>query len=124
MSAELSVFQELLQEAYRGFLDQQKKHRVSDGEFARWLGVKQSTFSHWISGDREPDFASAIQLSKRLGPRVFDALGYPRVVELEHGDIKFIVDNWPYLDTETRKQIYDHVREETEKQGGTIKSHK
>jgi hypothetical protein len=88
----VSTFQELIQDAYKQYLMERGKHRVSDSEFARWLGVKQSTFSQWVNGGRTPDYASAVQLARRMGPRVYDVLGFPRVQEIDDASLKFIVD--------------------------------
>ena len=116
-----SLFQELLTEAYMEYIESRGKRRVSDNEFARWLGVSPASFNQWINGNRTPDLENAAKLAKRIGPRVFDVLGYEEATLIEDPELKFITRNWNELDNETRKQIYDHVAEvmdDKSKRGG------
>lgn len=116
-----SLFQQLLTEAYMEYIENKGTRRVSDNEFARWLGVSPASFNQWINGNRTPDLENAAKLAKRLGPRVFDVLGYEEVQFIEDPELKFVSRNWKHLDSETRLQIYNHVEEvinEQSKQGG------
>jgi transcriptional regulator with XRE-family HTH domain len=103
------------------YIENKGTRRVSDNEFARWLGVSPASFNQWINGNRTPDLENAAKLAKRLGPRVFDVLGYEEVQFIEDPELKFVSRNWKHLDSETRLQIYNHVEEvinEQSKQGG------
>lgn len=106
-----SAFLELLTEAYMEYVAKTGKRRVSDNEFSRYLGVSASSFNQWINGNRTPDLANAARLARRLGPRVFDVLGFPQIVDADNPDLQYLIRNWDYLDAETQKQIHDHVVE-------------
>jgi len=119
MDEQLSALQELLTEAYSDYLANTGRRRVSDNEFARWLGVSPASFNHWINGNRTPDFESAMKLSKRLGPRIFDVLGYPEVASSNDPDLQYIVRHWRHIEPDIRREIYEHVVEvTTDREGG------
>lgn len=107
----IELFQELLTEAYMEYIESHGKRRVSDNQFARYLGVSPASFNQWINGNRLPDIENAAKLAKKLGPRVFDVLGYQEVTYIEDPDLKFITRNWRYLDGDTQQQIIDHITE-------------
>ena len=115
----MTPFQMFLVDKYLDYQNQ-KRRPVSDNEFARHLGVNAGSFNQWINGSRTPDFANAVKLSAKLGPEVFDHLGYPRVVASRNPQLRFIIEFWDRLDVETQKLIYEHVREEAEKAGGQV----
>jgi hypothetical protein len=107
----ISPFQELLQAAYRQFLEESKRHRASDTAFSRWLGIGQGALSNYINGTRTPDYANTVILSRKLGRDVFKILGYPEVEEVNDPALKFIVHNWRWVPVDTQQQIYEHVQE-------------
>lgn len=113
----LNQLQELLMEAYVEYVSKHKR-KVSDNEFARYLGVSGASYNQWINGNRLPSYDSALQLAKKLGPRIFDILGYEPVAVSSDPNIMFIAENWRYLDGETRNQIIEHIREELHKRTG------
>lgn len=92
MEEEKTPFQELLSQAFLDFIEKRGEAGVRelelDGpveykieekdtiEFAKWLGVNHSSFIQWINGNEIPDVESARVLAERLGPDVFDILGY------------------------------------------------
>lgn len=47
-------------------------------EFAKWLGVSQSSVSMWWNGERIPQGETIDKLAEKLGPEVYDALGLER----------------------------------------------
>jgi transcriptional regulator with XRE-family HTH domain len=113
----LTSFQTLLTEAYFEYVEKHTsayKRKVGDSEFARWLGVSVGSYNQWINGNRTPDYENAIKLASKLGPEVFDILGFKRVAFSYDPQIIFIADKWRLLDDETKKQIIEHIREETE----------
>ena len=116
---QLTPFQEMLTEAYKHYCEQHNSRRASDNQFARWLGVNPATFNQWINGNRLPSYEKAIILSKRLGPEVFDVLGYERPNTYgDTDDLRFVALHWRDLDAETRQTILAHVQEIVEgKQG-------
>ena len=78
--AKLTAFQELLTEA---FLEYSEKHtskfkrKVSDTEFAKFLGTSTGSFNQWINATRMPkDFENILKLAQVLGDEVFDIKSY------------------------------------------------
>ena len=116
----IQAFQELLTEAYTEYLAKTGKRRVSDNEFARYLGVSPASFNQWINGNRTPDLENTARLAKKLGPRVFDILGFPTVIEADDPELKFIAQNWQQLPGDVRQQIFDHVVEITSQNKGSV----
>lgn len=113
----LNALQELLMEAYVDYVSRHKR-KVSDNEFAKYLGVSGASYNQWVNGNRLPSYDSALQLAKKLGPRVFDILGYERIAVSNIPEVMFIAENWRYLDGETRNQIIEHITEEVQKRAG------
>jgi hypothetical protein len=112
----MTPFQMFLVDKFLDFQNQ-KKRPVSDNEFSRWLGVSAGSFNAWINANRTPDFGNAVKLSARLGPEVFDLLGFPRIVASRSPQLRYIVEFWEELDTEMKDLIYNHVKEEVVKRG-------
>jgi hypothetical protein len=112
MVEKITEIQELLNNAYTEYLAKTKRRRASDNDFARWLGVSSSNLNQWINGNRAPGIMNAVRLSGKLGPVVFDVLGFPRMVNTAHDPIlRFINDNWHLVDDETKEQIHEHIKE-------------
>lgn len=107
---ELSAFQNLLLDAYAKQVAKAKRRKMSDTQFAQWLGVNAAAYNTWINGTRKPDVSSAIKLAEKLGPEVFDALGYPRVYQIDDPELKFIVENWEALDHDTQARVRAAVK--------------
>lgn len=62
------------------FLEWEKAmpRRQSYSAFSRYLGVKQTTFSQWITGNGVPSLEKAALLSDKLGLEIYDVLGLRR----------------------------------------------
>src|SRR5512139_2351207 len=110
----LNALQEFLMEAYVEYVSQ-RRQKVSDNQFAKYLGVSAASYNQWLNGIRLPSYDSALQLAKKLGPQIFDILGYERIAVSADPAIMFIAEKWRYLDNETRKQIIEHIEEELQK---------
>jgi len=108
----LTELQALLTEAYLEYVNQRRR-KVGDNEFARYLGVSVGSYNQWINGNRLPSYDNVIKLAAKLGPRVFDVLGYDRVMVVADPQLLFIAERWGLLEHDTRQQIIDHIREET-----------
>jgi transcriptional regulator with XRE-family HTH domain len=108
----LNALQSLLTEAYLDYVNQRRR-KVGDNEFARYLGVSVGSYNQWINGNRLPSYDNVIKLAAKLGPRVFDVLGYERVMVVADPQLLFIAERWGLLEHDTRQQIIDHIREET-----------
>jgi len=110
----MTPFQMFLVDAY---LDYQNKKRrpVSDNEFARHLRVNAGSFNAWINGSRTPDIGNAIKLGEKLGPEVYDLLGYPRIIGTRNLQLQYIAEYWEELPEEIKVLIYEHVKEEVVK---------
>lgn len=65
---------------FNEFLEWQKKEgsRKPQARFAKYLGVKPSTFSMWITGKQDPDPYNADKIAAKLGPEIYDLLGLAR----------------------------------------------
>ena len=109
----LNALQELLTEAYVDYVSQHRR-KVGDNEFAKYLGVPPGSYNQWANGSRLPNYQNTIRLAVKLGPRVFDIMGYQRVMVVDDPQIIFLAERWRLLTHETKKQIIDHVREESE----------
>lgn len=107
----LNEFQEFMLMEYAKFADRRKKIRPSMNEFGRWLGVKVASLDHWMNGNRVPDLANAIVLSERLGPRVFEILGYPPMFKITDPRLRYIVLNWEDFSDEQQRRIDEVIGE-------------
>ena len=107
----LNQLQSLLTEAYLEYVNQHRR-KVGDNEFARYLGVPVGSYNAWINGNRLPSYDNVIRLAVKLGPRIFDILGYDRVMVVADPQIQFIADQWRHLERDTRDQIIEHIKEE------------
>jgi len=123
----LNQFQALLTEAYLEYVNQRRR-KVGDNEFARYLGVSVGSYNQWINGNRAPGFDNCIRLAAGLSKidpeysrRLFDVLGYDRVSIVADPQLIFIAERWRLLDNETREQIIGHIREESERDKLKIK---
>jgi transcriptional regulator with XRE-family HTH domain len=108
----LNALQALLTEAYLDYVNVHRR-KVGDNEFARWLGVSVGSYNQWINGNRLPSYDNVIRLAAKLGPRVFDVMGYDRVMVVADPQLLFLAERWGFLDHDTRDQIIEHVKEET-----------
>lgn len=109
---ELSAFQDFLLAAYAQQVSKSRRRKLSDTQFAQWLGVNPAAYNTWINGTRKPDLASAIKLSEKLGPGVFETLGYPRLYKIDDPELSFIIDNWEALDHETQARVLAAIKGE------------
>jgi hypothetical protein len=89
------------------FLEWQNKigERKTVSEFARWLGVKQSSLSTWWSTDTVPSGESVRMLADKLGIEVYDTLGLPRPDE----NLFYVQKEWDALAAEEQRAIRDLV---------------
>jgi len=110
----LNRLQEYLTEEHIGYM-QERKRKVTDSKFAKYLGVSTASYNQWVNGNRMPSYDNVIKIAARLGPEIFDIMGYDRIAVSNNPDIMLIVDSWRYLDNETREQIIDHITSEMSK---------
>ena len=106
----ISEFQGFLMDAYADYQQKTKTWRPSLNNFAKWLGVSPASLDNWLNGTRLPDLPNAIKLSKRLGGRVFEILGYPYLTEINDKRLRFIVETWEVLDDATIERIIETAR--------------
>jgi len=107
----LNTFQEYLFDKRMEY-EQARKRRVSDNEYARHLQVSAGSYNQWINGNRLPSYENAVKLSRILGKEIFDVLGYDRPgSEYKSPYLVYIIDNWKALPENTKKEIFDHVKE-------------
>jgi len=79
--------------------------RKSIQEFAEWLGVPRPHVSRYLGGSRIPSRKNADKIAAKLGPEIYDLLGFQRpdpllqrlqavwdrLVDRERGEIEKIV---------------------------------
>ena len=58
--------------------EQAQPRRQSFSAFARYLGIRQTTFSQWITGNGIPSYEKAMILAQKLSDEVYDVTGYAR----------------------------------------------
>lgn len=81
-------------------------------EYAEYLGVEPGTLGHWMNGARKPDLESVEQLSKKLGPKIFDIAGYLR----PDPQLRRVVSIWHKLDERGKSVILGIVVEAANKE--------
>jgi transcriptional regulator with XRE-family HTH domain len=90
------------------FLDWQQREggRKTVAEFAKYLGVKQSTVSMWWTSNNTPRDDGIIRnLAFKLGVEVYDVLGLDR----PDADLLYMQQHWDEISTEDRRAIRDRV---------------
>lgn len=103
----------------REFLKYQNKkgRRVSQAEWAMsddgLAGVDTVSLSQWMKGSRHPTGANVHHLAERLGPRVYDLLGLPRLMPKDPL-FAIIADRWFEVDEATRQRVIQILTEGVE----------
>lgn len=89
------------------FLEWQFKYgeRKTVDEFARFLGVKRSLLSMWMSGKRQPGATYKTQLIKVLGDEAAVFFG-------EDPRLFFINQNWENASEELQRSIHEQMQKE------------
>lgn len=80
-------------------------------EFAKHIGVSQSTISTWWNGDRIPEGVNVQKLARVLGLEVYDALNLPRPDENLH----YVQKAWERLSPEERRTLREQAEKYAEK---------
>lgn len=112
MDETTSELQDILTAEYQKFSERRKQWRPSLTEYAKWLGVSSASLDQWLLGTRKPDLANTIKLAQRLGPRVYDVMGYPRMLVLNDPKLRLLADNWEVLGDDARREILQIVERE------------
>lgn len=81
--------------------------RKTVADFARYIGVKQSSISMWWNGSNTPSGESIRLLAQKFGLEVYDVLGLPRPDE----DLAFITQNWDNVSPEFRSKFREEVEQ-------------
>ena len=84
--------------------------RPSISQWAKYLDVNEANLAHWIMGRRIPDIPNAIRLSRKLGPQVYDILGYDHYAQLDDPMLRFVAEGWETIDDETRAKIITTIK--------------
>lgn len=113
----VTEFQDFLMGKYDEFKARKKHWRPSLNEFSRWLGVSSASLDAWLLGTRKPDLASALKLADKLGPEVFDVLGYDRVITVSDPRLKSLLDYWEALGDAERIEILHYIDRQVHKSG-------
>lgn len=97
-------FSEFLERKFLTWQASQGKRRTI-GEFAKSIGVAQTTVSSWLNGERKPEGESLRKLANKLGIDVYDALGLPR----PDADLLYMQQHWDEISADDRRAIRDRV---------------
>src|SRR5690242_21799823 len=91
------------------YVDWQKENerRMTLGEFASYLGFKQSTVTMWMNGNRTPDGENLRKLSLVLGVEVYEMAG-----EEIHPDedLLYIERHWDFYTAAQRRALREKDR--------------
>jgi len=85
----------------------QQGERKTVAEFARWIGVKQSSVSMWWNNVNEPSGESVRLLANRFGLEIYDILGLDRPNE----SLYYVQTNWEKLPDDMQSKIKEQVAE-------------
>lgn len=70
------------------------------------MGIRNTNLSQYINDNRRPDVEMADILATRLGPVVYDLLGYPRKMPKDKL-LYWIADHWHELTEDEQKEILE-----------------
>lgn len=85
----------------------------SQNEFIKWLGVEQTSYSNWANGYRPPNEANADILATKLGPEVYEILGYtPRLPSNKW--MRIIAKRWHKLSERRQKYYAEMIENDTD----------
>lgn len=70
---EARTMADFLNSAYVDFV-QRRGRLTSAAEFARWLGVSNTSLSQWMNGNRLPTGDNIHRLAAKLGPKIYEIL--------------------------------------------------
>lgn len=98
------------------FLDWQQEQGGSRTliEFADWLGIKQPTLSHYMTGRRTPNGKAAMILGAKLGWEIFDLLGWQRPDPV----LQRIAQIWDNITDEQQKELAEMAQRMAEENEG------
>ena len=78
IKSEKMDFSSWMMEKFKEWEQDQPRGRSSFTAFARYLGVKQPSLTRWMAGDNPPDAGNIQKLSEKLGPEIYEILGFAR----------------------------------------------
>lgn len=105
----LTEFQQFLTDKYVEYVTKQRR-QVSYSMYAKWLGIKDATFTTWLNNDRIPDMGNAVLLAKKLGNGVFRSLGYPELIYSDDPAFIYLANNWGNLKEATRQDFFEMAK--------------
>jgi len=115
----MNEVEQILVEAYTEYIHSAKARRVSDAKFARYLGISNQALSMYLNKVRLPDIEVCIRLSENrfIGPRIFDACGYPRVARILDKKLWLVVRYWEDLTDDERNDTIHCMEEHLAERG-------
>jgi transcriptional regulator with XRE-family HTH domain len=107
---ELTPVQEFLLDAYEEYRAGRRRHYVSDSDFARHLGMSPVTINQYLNGTRKPNLKACIQLSRRLGNKIFAVCGYDPVISVSDPLLMQIINLWDDASSDLKAEVLDTLR--------------
>lgn len=86
---------------------------ASQAEFARFLGVPETSYSAWINERRLPNGDNIYKLGEVLGSEFYDIMGLPPHMPNDPR-LRQIVEIWKYLDDDKQDQVLGYINEHAE----------
>lgn len=90
-------------------LEGERKHRISQAQFARYCNVPQANMSNYLNDIREPDLENADKIAAKLGPQIYDILGMSRRVPKDQ-KLWDVIDLWYKLTPEQQERLLQFAR--------------
>jgi transcriptional regulator with XRE-family HTH domain len=92
---EKNAFTEFLENSFVKWQSQMGKRKTIK-EFSEYLGVSRPLLSMWMLGRQRPGPKNIELLANKLGPEVYDVLGFPR----PNPDLQALMAAWNYIPSE------------------------
>jgi transcriptional regulator with XRE-family HTH domain len=100
--------------SFRQFLElkflqwqQESGGRKTVREFAKYIGVGQSSISMWWNGERLPEGENVQKLAQKLGLEVYDVLGLPR----PDANLHYLQKHWDDFSPEVQRTLREQAEE-------------
>ena len=102
---------------------EQGNFNTAKKDFAKWIGIPNTTLSDAMKGVRLPGHETLDALANSLGPWVYDVAGVP-VRLRDDKRLGFINKIWDHLTEEDRQELMEDAKRRSEREGDGSRSEK